>query len=124
MQRQKTQADTAVERRWKFLALSQGQARQRELKGDYLLISIQDPDEPQAELPQPPNCHAILRLQFDDIIRRDDGLTLFSREQALQVLGFVDNLRDEVSTIACHCKMGIRPMARHYSRTVKILPRS
>ncbi len=87
--------------------MSQGQARQRSFKADYILISIQDPDEPQAELPEPPNCRGILRLQFDDILNRRDGLVLFSSEQAHEILDFVYSHRAEVTLIACHCKMGM-----------------
>lgn len=91
----------------KFVAISQGQARQRKFNADYILISIQDPDEPPVELPEPPNCRGILRLQFDDILDRRDGQTLFSGEQAHEILDFVYEHRDEVRVIACHCKMGM-----------------
>ena len=87
--------------------MSQGQARQRKFNADYILISIQDPDEPPAELPEPPNCRGLLRLQFDDILDRRDGQTLFSSEQALEILDFVHEHLDEVTMIACHCKMGM-----------------
>lgn len=87
--------------------MSQGQARQRKFSADYLLISIQDPDEPPAELPEPPNCRGLLRLQFDDITGRRDGQTLFSSDQALEILDFVHEHRAEVTMIACHCKMGM-----------------
>ena len=87
--------------------MSQGQARQRSFNVDYILISIQDPDEPLAELPEPLNCRGILRLQFDDILNRRDGQVLFSREQALEILDFVHSHRADVTMIACHCKMGM-----------------
>lgn len=103
----KQQAETQDEPNWKFLVLSQSQARQRTFNAEYLLISIQDPDEPPVELPEPPNCRGILRLQFDDIMGQREGLTLFSGEQARQVLDFVYDHRDEVQVIACHCKMGM-----------------
>ncbi len=60
--------------------MSQGQVRQRKFNAHYILISIQDPDEPPVELPEPPNCRGILRLQFDDILDRRDGKTLFSSD--------------------------------------------
>ena len=103
----KQQAENQDEQHWKFLVLSQSQARQRTFNAEYLLISIQDPDEPLVELPEPPNCRGILRLQFDDITGQREGLTLFSGEQARQVLDFVYEHRDEVRVIACHCKMGM-----------------
>lgn len=87
--------------------MSQGQARQRVFNADYLLISIQDLDEPQVELPEPPNCRGLLRLQFDDILYRRDGQTLFSSDQALEILDFVHEHHAEVTMIACHCKMGM-----------------
>ena len=83
------QADVQNEPHWKFLVLSQGQARQRSFKANYILISIQNPDEPQVELPEPPNSRGLLRLQFDDILDRCDGLTFFGNEQALEILDFV-----------------------------------
>lgn len=87
--------------------MSQGQARQRKFNADYILISIQDPDEPRAELPEPPNCRGILRLQFDDILNRRDGQVLFSSEQALEILDFVHEHYADAKMIACHCKMGM-----------------
>lgn len=105
--RREQQTETEVEPNWRFLVLSQSQARQRTFSHEYLLISIQDPDEPVVELPKPPNCRGILRLQFDDVLGQREGLTLFSREQARQVLDFVYEHRDEVRVIACHCKMGM-----------------
>ncbi len=87
--------------------MSQGQARQRKFNANYILISIQDPDEPQVELPEPPNCRGILRLQFDDVTDRRGEFILFSSEQALEILDFVHDRRAEVTMIACHCKMGM-----------------
>ncbi|MGI4789397.1 MAG: hypothetical protein ACRYFS_11180 [Janthinobacterium lividum] len=87
--------------------MSQGQARQRKFNANYILISIQDPDEPPVELPKPLNCRGILRLQFDDVTDRRDGLVLFSSEQALEILDFVHEHHAEVKMIACHCKMGM-----------------
>lgn len=89
------------------MALSQGQARARTFSDKYILISIQDPEEPLIELPEPPNCCGILRLQFDDIDSRRNGMVLFSREQAHQILDFVHQHSEEASVIACHCKMGM-----------------
>jgi len=100
------EADALDTRRWKFMALSQGQARQRTFNDNYLLISVQDPDEPLIELPQPPQCRGILRLHAN-IESRRNGMTLFSREQAHQILDFVREHRGEAATIACHCKMGM-----------------
>ncbi len=89
------------------MALPQGQASQRSFTENYVLISVQDPDEPVIALPQPPQCRGILRLQFDDIESRQNGMTLFSRQQANEILDFVWEHCGEAATIACHCKMGM-----------------
>lgn len=101
------EADPEGEQRWKFMALSQGQARARTFIDQYILISIQDPEESLIELSQPPNCCGILRLKFDDIDSRRSGMILFSREQAHRILDFVHEHSEEASVIACHCKMGM-----------------
>ena len=98
---------TTPDREWKFIAMSEGQARQRTFNADYILISIQNPNEPPVVLPEPPPCRGILRLQFDDIEARQGSLTLFSREQAGEILDFVEEHRAGVALIACHCKMGM-----------------
>ena len=89
------------------MALPQGQASQRSFTENYVLISVQDPDEPVIALPQPPQCRGILRLQFDDIESRQNGMTLFSRQQANEILDFVWEHCGEAATIACHCKRGM-----------------
>ena len=92
---------------WKFVALSESQARGRTFSADYILISIQDPNEPPVALPEPPHCRGILRMQFDDITARQGSLTLFSREQTSAILDFVEEHKREAALIACHCKMGM-----------------
>jgi len=96
-----------IDRKWKFVAMSEGQARQCTFNADYILISIQNPNEPPVVLPEPLPCRGILRLQFDDIEARQGSLTLFSREQAGEILDFVEEHRAGVTLIACHCKMGM-----------------
>jgi len=92
---------------WKYQALSQSQAGVRVFTASYILISIQDPDLPEIDLDEPANCRGILRMRFDDIDHPASGQTLFSRDDAAEILDFVQEHAHDVSVIACHCKMGM-----------------
>lgn len=88
------------------MALPQGQARQCSFNDTCLLISVQDPDELVIALPQPPQCRGILRLHAN-IESRRNRMTLFSRQQAHQLLDSVEEHCGKAVLIACHCKMGM-----------------
>jgi predicted protein tyrosine phosphatase len=92
---------------WKFIAMTQGQAKQRAFDELYILISIQDSGETPVAFADSPMCAGLLAMQFDDIDRAERGKTLFSNADALDILDFVEGHKHAVKTIACHCKVGM-----------------
>lgn len=89
------------------------------LRGDppsNIVISITDPDGPEADIPPCPTTKAILRLQFWDIIdpsiyQTEPDKTKFARVfddgDALRICKFVRKHMDEVDLIVCQCEAGI-----------------
>lgn len=70
-----------------------------------VIISIHDNSEPPAQLM--PGWEDRLTLNFHDTDDADGVQTPFSREQAQQVLAFVQKHRDSAARIYVHCSMGV-----------------
>lgn len=51
-------------------------------------------------------CKGVLTLLFDDIERPVPGLTLFSPDQARQIIDFIAAHRQEADTLLIHCYAG------------------
>jgi len=71
----------------------------------------------------------ILRLQFHDIDAVTPGLTLFSEDQAKEILTFLDRTKEKCTFLIVHCNAGISrsaAVAKFVSETFKIpmTPRS
>lgn len=51
----------------------------------------------------------VLRLQFHDVDRdmSSEGLTLFNKEHARQIIDFVDEIKDACHLLVVHCSAGI-----------------
>ncbi len=83
----------------------------------YLVISVTDPEEPEANLAASPLCRAVLRLQFHDTSQTVDipGLEgLFSdsgaamtADDARAILDFVASHANKVDLIVCQCEAGV-----------------
>lgn len=84
----------------------------------YIMISIGEPGQADNPLRDDPNRLAVLRLNFDDIDNPNPVLIgaieenprawqLMSDEQAADVVGFVEEWKDDVKLIVCHCAAGI-----------------
>lgn len=49
----------------------------------------------------------LLRLKFDDVDKEGDTFVLFTKEQAIQILNFVKQIKNKVDFIIVHCEAGI-----------------
>ena len=92
-----------------FLILSRSEAKRIAPTKPYIVISVTNPELPEAELFQSPLLRGILRLQFHDIeeagqtIRNNVRMTV---EDAKAILEFADRHKTEVSSILCQCEAG------------------
>jgi len=75
----------------------------RDITSTYAIISITEPREAIADLPD----NRILRLQFHDIDREVTGCKLFAIEDAKEILKFVEKQIAHVNFFIIHCHAGI-----------------
>lgn len=94
-----------------FLVLSREQAKYVDPSVNYIVISITDTTEYPAKLIDNKFCKGILRLAFHDIDREDIatkyGYNIITKEQAKQILEFVDDHINGIQLIVVHCEAGI-----------------
>ena len=89
----------------KIIVLSQAAAEKFTSEEKWAVISITSPGEDLAIF-QCPNLLHILRLQFDDINKIEDGFRAFWRGDAEETWDFYDSIKDEVSLLVVHCLAG------------------
>lgn len=100
-------------KRFQFLALSREEIKQFTSELPYLIISVTDPNNSDAEIAESPNLLDIIRLKFDDIGKPNKFQfektpdILMSEAQAKQVLEFVKKYLSEVKLIVCQCEQGM-----------------
>lgn len=86
--------------------ISRAQAEALTGNAEWAVISISEPGEPQANLCS--KWHSVLRLSFHDVdVEASDQFTLFTLEQAKEVLQFTANLPDTVAGVVVHCHAGV-----------------
>ncbi|OPZ86333.1 MAG: hypothetical protein BWY76_00997 [bacterium ADurb.Bin429] len=90
-----------------LLVLSRFEAMDFTAEAPYAVISITDPETPPAVLKSPPSCRGVLRLQFHDITRPQDGYALMTEEHARQITAFVSAWRETVDLFVVHCEGGV-----------------
>ncbi len=85
--------------------------------GPYAIISITGSDDDLAQLPL--NADFVLRLTFDDILENMNGkeidiigggtlkLKFITRDDALSITHFFEEIKDKVSLLVVHCGAGI-----------------
>lgn len=79
----------------------------------YLIISITDPKNADAQIVQPSNLIDIIRLRFDDIGKpnkfqfENSTDILMNSEQAMQILEFIEKNLSQVELIVCQCEQGM-----------------
>lgn len=81
------------------------EAEAESAKSDWAVISISERDGEPAKLHE--EWHSILRLEFHDIDKAQEPYDLFSGEQAMQIIRFVDDHASKVRGILVHCRAGI-----------------
>lgn len=90
-----------------FQVLGRGSAMVIAPEVPYIVISITEPESPEARLAESEQRLAVLRLQFHDTERESELYLPLSSEQAEQIIAFVLANRDQVQRIVCHCEAGI-----------------
>ncbi len=100
-------------KRFQLLALSREEIKQFTSDLPYLIISVTDPNNSDAEIAESPNLIDIIRLKFDDVGKpskfqfAETTDILMSETQAKQILEFVKKYLSEVKLIVCQCKQGM-----------------
>lgn len=90
----------------------------------YVVISITDPDKPDAEIIPSDFLNGVLRLKFDDAEGTEIGNPahiLMSVEDAHLVLAFVESRLSAVQLIGCQCEAGVSRSAGMAADLAKIL---
>jgi len=101
-------------------AVIKGERWHPEITGKWALVSIYSDklllDEANRESLELLGCNNYITFRFSDItktaydrIPEDELKTihLFTREQAHQIINFIDRVKDEVDTLVVHCTAGI-----------------
>lgn len=83
---------------------NQNYAERLDPQDSMALISIRSPG---FEVLLRPGWKHLLILEFNDIDRKMPPWKLFDKDQAKQVIDFVESLPDEVDSIMVHCEAGI-----------------
>ena len=108
----------------KFLTFSQKQLTQGSdylgLKEAHILISIKNPDS-NFEVPKTPYCKAVLSLDFIDTEEISVNNGCFTKDQARQLLDFVNAHAHKANIIVCHCGAGVSRSIAVASALSKIL---
>lgn len=90
------------------IALSQIEAERYISHKPYAIISITDcSTEKLPTFMQSQFLIGLLRLEFDDIDTYTEGHKLFNSKQALQILDFVESVKDEIDILVVHCLAGV-----------------
>jgi predicted protein tyrosine phosphatase len=92
-----------------FKILSKQQVEEFTGEDKYILISISCNGEDKANLKVDDNRVNTLFLEFDDADKKIKGqqVNLFSRKQAIAIIRFVREHKDNVETIVANCRAGI-----------------
>jgi len=92
-----------------FIVLSRDMVEKYNVQEKHIVISIGDPDQPRAKLPELDSRVNALFLKFSDIDREVDYPTakLFTKEQAKEIWTFFQLYKDKINTIVVNCEAGI-----------------
>lgn len=96
-----------------FLVLGREEIKSFTSNLPYLIISVTDPNNSDAEIAESPNLLDIIRLKFDDIGKpnkfqfAETTDILMDETQAKQILEFVKKHLSEVKLIVCQCEQGM-----------------
>ncbi len=82
------------------------------VRSSYVVVSIHDSHRPPARIPRLIGIRGVLAVGFDDAeptpgLDLPDNVILMTPEHARAIWEFVQNHRDQVGAIVCHCEQGM-----------------
>jgi len=93
-------------------------------KVSHAVISITDPDKPEASLRTNRETKGVLRLQFDDATYKyHPDCVLFTQDMATQIKCFLEQMIP-VNYLIVHCEAGISRSAAVAQAVRKVIPES
>jgi len=97
-----------------FIVASRDEIEQGIIVGTppYVVVSITDPDKPQARIRERVGLRGVLHIEFHDAVPVDGEalpphIVLMTREHAEEIWDFVARHQDQVGTIVVHCEQGM-----------------
>ena len=117
-------------RRFQFLVLSRVAVETFTADIPYLVVSVTDPEEPEANISESPFLRATLRIKFHDIAKPSHIAAQFATNStdvyateadAERILSFVGEHLAEVKLIVFHCEQGISRSAAIAAALSRIL---
>lgn len=114
-------------RKFQFLVLGREEIKDFTFEKPYLIISVTDPKNTDADIVHSSNLVEILRLKFDDIGKPNkfqfDNSTdvLMNSEQAKLILEFVKENLNKIDLIICQCEQGMSRSAGIAAALSKIM---
>ena len=97
----------------KFIIANRFSIRDLKPEVKHIVISVCEPDYPFARLPENRNRLGLLQLVFTDIDKIESAKQigqeefLMTREQAKEILNFVNKYKKKIKLIICQCDGGI-----------------
>jgi len=78
----------------------------------YIVISIRDPGTPKPKIPKPTTLKDVFYTEFHDAepvegFRLPTNIVMMTAEQAKAIWRFVEDHRNGIGTIVCHCEQGM-----------------
>ena len=116
--------------RFQFLVLSRAVVETFTADIPYLIISITDPEQPEANISDSSRLRATLRMKFHDVAKPSRIAIQFASNStdvymteadAERILSFVSEHLAEVKLIVCHCEQGISRSAAIAAALSRIL---
>ena len=95
---------------YKFIVLARKHVSRVAPDEQYVVVSITDPNTPDANVAESPNRVGLLRLKFNDTGDYGQPLrdtVVMTADHARQILSFIAEHKDDVSTIICQCEAGM-----------------
>jgi len=95
-----------------FIVASRDEIEQGIIVGTppYVIVSITDPEKPQAQIRERVGLREVLHVQFHDAVPGEvlrPHIVLMTREHAEKIWQFVAQHQDQVGTIVVHCEQGM-----------------
>lgn len=97
--------------KYRFLVLGREEIKDFNGNYPYIIISITDPETPDAKVINSVNLVDILRLKFHDVGKPKTFETTtelpISKTQALEIKNFVQKHLENIELIVCQCEQGV-----------------